>query len=267
MIETTLEFPHRAAKPRHHGLTMVIDRGLPLGALQGLLDRAGALVDVVKFGWGTALVSCQIEAKVALLRAHDVDFYLGGTLFEKYVLQERFDEFRALVHGLGARHVEVSNGTIRLSNSEKAGYIRKLADEFTVFSEVGSKDPSRSEMMSPSAWIESIEEDLDSGATIAILEARESGRSGICRPNGELRFGLVEEVAAAPIDRHRLLFEAPNTALQAHLVRRMGPDVNLGNITPDDVIPLETLRLGLRSDTLETYEERASGPYQRRCRA
>lgn len=267
MTPTTLDLPDRAVKPRRRGLTMVIDRGLPLGALRGLLESAGSLVDVVKFGWGTALVSCQIEAKVALLQEHHVDFYLGGTLFEKYVLQERFDDFRELLHRLGAHHVEVSNGTIPLSNSEKAGYIRKLADEFTVFSEVGSKDPGRSEMMSPSDWIESIREDLDSGASIAILEARESGRSGICRPNGELRFGLIEEVADAPIDRHRLLYEAPNTSLQAHLVRRMGPDVNLGNIAPDDVIPLETLRLGLRSDTLAVFEERCDDPPARRGRS
>lgn len=259
MTHATLELPARASKPRRRGLTMVIDRGLPLTSLRGLVESAEPLVDLVKFGWGTALVSCQLEAKVSLLQEHHVDFFLGGTLFEKYLFQERFEEFRALLHGLGAHHVEVSNGTIPLSNSEKAGYVRKLADEFTVLSEVGSKDPGRSEMMPPSAWVQCIQEDLDSGASIVILEARESGRSGICRPNGALRSGLVEEIAAASIDQACLLFEAPNTALQAHLVRRLGPDVNLGNIAPDDVIPLETLRLGLRSDTLTAFEEPAPG--------
>jgi phosphosulfolactate synthase len=150
--------------------------------------------------------------------------------------------------------VEVSNGTIPLSNSEKASYIHKLAGDFTVVSEVGFKDPDRSQLLPPSSWIEYIREDLAAGAALVTLEARESGRSGICRPDGALRFGLVEDVLSSGISQESLLFEAPSTALQAHFVTRIGPDVNLGNIPAQAVIGLETLRLGLRADTLTAFE-------------
>jgi phosphosulfolactate synthase len=150
--------------------------------------------------------------------------------------------------------VEVSNGTISMSNSEKASYIRKLADDFTVVSEVGFKDPVRSEQLPPSMWVEYIGEDLEAGAELVTLEARESGRSGICRPDGALRFGLIEDVLASGISEQNLLFEAPTTALQAHFVTRIGPDVNLGNVPAQGVIGLETLRLGLRADTLTVFE-------------
>ena len=148
----------------------------------------------------------------------------------------------------------MSNGTIVLSNSEKASYIRKLADDFTVVSEVGFKDPRRSEQLPPSQWIEYIDEDLDAGASLVTLEARESGRSGICRPDGELRFGLIEDVLASGVGAASLLFEAPTTALQAYFITRLGPDVNLGNIPAPGVLGLETLRLGLRADTLTVFE-------------
>lgn len=253
MNPTALTLPRRTAKPRQAGLTMVVDGGLPLGALEDLVASAGEYLDLVKFGWGTAVVSGQLTDKVALLRGHGIDYYLGGTLFEKHVLQDRFDAFRALCHELGCRHVEVSNGTIELSNSEKAGYVRKLAGEFSVISEVGFKDADRSEQLSPRRWAEYIEEDIEAGASLVTLEARESGSSGICRPDGRLRYGLVEDlVAGLPVDR--LLFEAPTTALQAYFVRRLGPDANLGNVSASSVLSLETLRLGLRADTLLDLE-------------
>jgi phosphosulfolactate synthase len=250
-----LFLPPRESKPRDRGLTSVIDGGLSLAAMEQLVDSAGDYVDLVKFGWGTALVSPQLEQKITLLRRHAIDYYLGGTLFEKHILQDRFDDFRTLCQALGCRYVEVSNGTIDLSNTEKAGYVRKLADEFTVVSEVGFKDGTRSELLSPSRWIECIEEDLDAGAKLVTLEARESGSSGICRPDGRLRYGLIEDVLAADLDADRLLFEAPSTALQSYFVQRVGTDVNLGNVAHHAVIGLETLRLGLRSDTLLTFED------------
>jgi phosphosulfolactate synthase len=148
----------------------------------------------------------------------------------------------------------VSNGTIDLTNAEKAGYIRKLADEFQVISEVGFKDAERSENLPPSRWIECIHEDLDAGARLVTLEARESGRSGICRPNGELRFGLIEELLSSGLDCGTLLFEAPSTELQNYFVKRIGPNVNLGNVAATAVLGLETIRLGLRADTLLRFE-------------
>jgi phosphosulfolactate synthase len=253
MNPTMLTLPHRAVKPRHTGMTMVVDGGLPYGALRDIVASAGEYLDFVKFGWGTALVSGELGAKIQLLRANDIGFYFGGTLFEKHVLQGLFDDFRTLCHEWSCRFVEVSNGTIELSNFEKTGYVRKLAEEFTVISEVGFKDASRSDRLMPRRWIEYVEDDLAAGAWLATLEAREGGTSGICHADGQLRVGLVEEIVSElPVDR--LMFEAPTTALQAHMVRRIGPDVNLGNVPPAGVLALETLRLGLRADTLTEFE-------------
>jgi phosphosulfolactate synthase len=251
---TGLSLPQHASKPRAGGLTMVIDGGVPLGLFTDLMELGAEYTDYVKFGWGTSVVTSCLREKIAVLDAHGIEFYFGGTLFEKFVLQDRFEDFRRFCDDYSCHHIEVSNGTIELSNADKAGYIRKLAPDFTVVSEVGFKDPGRSEMLPPSEWVASIKEDLDAGASIVTLEARESGSSGIVRPNGELRYGLIEDVLSAGIDVDRLLFEAPTTALQTHLISRIGPNVNLGNIPAQGVISLETLRLGLRSDTLTTFE-------------
>ena len=259
MNPTTLTLPRRSGKPREVGLTMVVDGGVPVGALRDITASAGEYLDFVKFGWGTAVVTRELGEKIELLEANDVDFYFGGTLFEKYVLQRRFDDFRKLCHEWGCTFVEVSNGTIELSNLEKTGYVRKLADEFTVISEVGFKDADRSDRLSPRRWIEFVEDDLAAGAQLVTLEARESGSSGICHADGQLRVGLIEEVVCElPVGR--LLFEAPTTALQAHMVRRVGPDVNLGNVAPNGLLALETLRLGLRADTLTEFEGPGEGP-------
>jgi phosphosulfolactate synthase len=255
MNPTTLHLPSRTEKPRQTGLTMVIDTGVPLGAFTDLITSGSELIDFVKFGWCTAVVTRDLREKIRVLADNDVDFYFGGTLLEKYLLQNRFEDYRSFCLEHGARHVEVSNGTIELSNSEKASYIRKLAADFTVVSEVGFKDPGRSEQLPPSQWVECIREDLEAGASLVTLEARESGKSGICRPDGALRFGLIEDVLASGIKAEDLLFEAPTTALQAYFVTRVGPNVNLGNVPATGVISLETLRLGLRADTLTAFED------------
>jgi phosphosulfolactate synthase len=254
MNRTALQLPQRATKPRRVGITMVVDGGLPYGTLRDIVASAGEYLDFVKFGWGTAIVSRELGAKVELLQQSGIDFYFGGTLFEKYVLQGRFDDFRALCHEYSCRHVEVSNGTIDMSNLEKAGYVRKLADEFIVISEVGFKDSVRSERLSPKRWIEYIHEDLDAGAELVTLESRESGQSGICRSDGRLRIGLIEELLGGEVPEDRLMFEAPTTTLQSYFVTRVGYDVNLGNVSPTGIIGLETLRLGLRADTLTEFE-------------
>jgi phosphosulfolactate synthase len=254
MNPTALRLPARTEKPRRAGLTMVIDGGIPVSLFADLVSSAADYIDLVKFGWGTAVVTGKLDAKVDVLNAHQIGFYFGGTLFEKYLLQGRFEDFLKFCRSWSCRHVEVSNGTISLSNSEKASYVRKLSDEFTVVSEVGFKDPARSEQLPPSKWIEYIKEDLEAGASMVTLEARESGKSGICRPDGALRFGLIEDVLASDVSQESLLFEAPTTALQAHFVTRIGPNVNLGNVPAAGVIGLETLRLGLRADTLDAFE-------------
>ena len=254
MNPTALHLPRRTEKPRGTGLTMVIDGGIPLWHFTDIMSSAPEYIDYVKFGWGTAVVTSNLRAKIDVLRANEIGFYFGGTLFEKYVLQGHFEDFRRFCQEYSGRHVEVSNGTISMSNSEKASYIRKLADDFTVVSEVGFKDAERSEQLPPSRWVEYIREDLDAGASLVTLEARESGRSGICRPDGALRFGLIEDVLASGISPESLLFEAPSTSLQTYFITRCGPDVNLGNVPASGVIGLETLRLGLRADTLAVFE-------------
>ena len=254
MTPSALLLPRRAVKPRETGLTMVIDGGVPLGQFTDQIELGAEYIDYVKFGWGTSIVTNCLREKIAVLEDSDIGFYFGGTLFEKFVLQGRFEDYRRFCEQHGARHVEVSNGTIDMSNAEKAGYVHKLAADFTVVSEVGFKDPGRSELLPPSEWIACISEDLDAGAALVTLEARESGKSGICRADGALRDGLVEDVLNAGIPERHLLFEAPTSALQTHLITRIGPDVNLGNVPAQGVISTETLRLGLRADTLTVFE-------------
>jgi phosphosulfolactate synthase len=254
MFADLLDLPSRSVKPRRIGLTMAIDGGLPAAAFEDAIASGADYIDVVKFGWGTALVTPGLDRKLACLRDHGIRFYVGGTLFEKFVVQDRFDDFVAWCKRIGADTVEVSNGTIPMSNSAKAAYIRKCSDDFVVISEVGFKDADRSLRLSPSKWVEYISEDLEAGAAHVITEARESGLSGICRPDGELRIGLIEDILCSGIPVEQLIFEAPNKDLQTYFVERVGSDVNLGNIPPDDVIGVETLRMGLRADTLMHFE-------------
>ncbi|MDE3009169.1 MAG: phosphosulfolactate synthase [Acidobacteriota bacterium] len=250
----SLLLPDRPLKPRATGLTMVIDNGVPLGRFTDVVESQGELVDFIKFGWGTSVVTPNFARKLDVVKSAGVKFYLGGTLFEKYLHQDRFDDFRALCASYGAEYVEVSNGTIDLTDSEKVDFVKRLSDDFLVISEVGSKNQERSENMAPNRWVEYIRADLGAGAVLVTLETRESGRGGICRPNGELRFGLVEEILTSGIEPGSLLFEAPSTDLQNYFVRRLGPQVNLGNISMDDIVGLETIRLGLRSETLLAFE-------------
>ncbi len=252
MIDTRLELPARESAPRRTGLTMVIDTGLYTGQFVDAVDSVGEYIDMVKFGWCTALVTRDIKRKIDVLREAGIIFYFGGTLFERFALDGMVDDFRQLCTGLGATHVEVSNGTVAMSNAEKARWVAALAADFTVFSEVGLKDPGRADAMTARQWIDAIDRDLAAGATLVTAEARESGRSGLCHPDGRPRGDIVEDVLASGVDVERLLFEAPTKDLQTFFVKRLGPGVNLGNVHAPDVLSLETLRLGLRSDTMST---------------
>ncbi|MGC1419972.1 MAG: phosphosulfolactate synthase [Acidimicrobiales bacterium] len=254
MDQTHLQLPNRSSKPRRAGLTMVIDKGIPRAHFTDLIQSAGDYVDFVKFGWGTSVVSADMKEKIRVLQEEDIAFYLGGTLFEKYIVQNRFDQFRELCFNYGCEYIEVSNGTVDLSDARKSQYVAALSKDFKVISEVGSKDRVHSENMAPNKWIEYINDDVSAGAVLVTLETRESGHGGICRPDGELRYGLIEEILTCGIDSNVLLFEAPTMELQSYFVRRLGPDVNLGNIAPSDIVGLETIRLGLRSDTLLDFE-------------
>jgi phosphosulfolactate synthase len=229
--------------------TMMIDPGLPTGAFADVIASHGEFVDIVKFGWGTALVTKDIDRKIAVLREHGVDFYFGGTLFEYYLWTGRLDEYLAMMRHYGATHVEVSNGTIPLDQHGKAQYVRQLSGEMTVLSEVGYKDADRSALLTPADWVSALQEDLDAGASTVITEARESGRSGIANADGQMRDDVLLAVLDA-IDPRKVMFEAPTKDLQVALVRTVGPQVNLGNVAAADIIGVETLRRGLRGDTL-----------------
>jgi phosphosulfolactate synthase len=250
-IDHFLDIPERSQKPRERGLTHVIDRGLSVAEVEGLIEVAGEAVDIVKLGWGTALVSANLTAKLERYAAHGIPVVLGGTLTELAIRQGKIEGLIAWLRELGLRHVEVSDGTIALDGEVKSHMIRSLvANEFIVLSEVGSKDADF--IMAPYVWVEQIERDLEAGAWKVIAEARESGTAGIYRADGEVRTGLIDEIAHA-IDADKLIFEAPQREQQVWLLNKFGTESNLGNIVPGDVLSLETLRLGLRSDTVERF--------------
>lgn len=221
-----------------------------MAEVDGLMEVAGDSVDVVKLGWGTAVVSANLTPKLERYTAHGIPVVLGGTLTEIAIRQGRVDGLVAWLRELGLRHVEISDGTITLESDVKRELIERLSREFVVLSEVGSKDSDF--IMAPYIWVEQIERDLAAGAWKVIAEARESGTAGIYRANGEVRTGLIDEIAHA-IDPERMIFDAPLQSQQVWLLNRFGTDCNLGNIAPADVLSLETLRLGLRADTVERF--------------
>ncbi len=245
-MKDLLELPERSAKPRQEGITHVLDRGLSVADIDGLVEVAGDYIDLVKLGWGTAVATGNLDAKLARYREHGIPVMFGGTLTELAIAQNRLDRLVARLHELELEHIELSDGTINIEHDRKLELVSKLSQEFTVLSEVGSKDDTR--IMAPFRWVEQIESELEAGAWKVIAEARESGSVGIFRHDGEVRMGLIDEIVHA-IPPERILFEAPRKDQQVWFVRRFGPDVNLGNITPEDVLSLETVRVGLRSDT------------------
>jgi phosphosulfolactate synthase len=242
-----LDVPARSPKPRVQGLTHVIDKGMSLSEIEGLFDTAGDYVDVVKLGWGTSYVTQNLERKIALYRSFETPVVCGGTLFEAVVARDKLDEYKTWLATKRLSHVEVSDGTIDLPRERKLELIADLARDFVVLSEVGSKDAEV--VYAPYQWVEWMREDLDAGAWKVITEGRETGTAGIYRPSGDMRTGLIDEIVHG-IDVGNVIFEAPAIAAQAWFVQRFGPEVNIGNVPPEEVIPLETLRLGLRADTL-----------------
>ncbi len=234
--------------PRAAGLTHVIDKGLGPRAVEDLLETAGDFLDIVKLGWGTGYVTRNLGRKLALYREAGKPIVCGGTFFEAVWARDKVEEYRAWLARNGFTHVEISDGTLDIPRERKLELIADFARDFTVLSEVGSKDADV--IFAPYQWVEWIKEELQAGAWKVITEARESGTAGIFRPTGEMRTGLVDEIVHE-IDFSDLIFEAPAKSAQAWFIKEFGPEVNLGNIPPDEVIPLETLRLGLRGDTLK----------------
>jgi phosphosulfolactate synthase len=243
-----LDLPDRTAKPRQDGITHVLDKGLSVSEVDGMIEVAGASVDIVKLGWGTAVATENLDRKLARYREHGIPVVLGGTLTELAIARGRLDELIAWARDLGLAYFEISDGTIALEHDRKLELISKLAQDFSVLSEVGSKDDTGA-ITPPYRWVEMMLQELEAGAWKVIAEGRESGTAGIFRPTEEVREGLIDEIVHG-VDQHRIMFDAPRKHQQVWFIRRFGPDVNLSNIAPDDVLALETLRLGLRSDTL-----------------
>jgi phosphosulfolactate synthase len=231
---------------REGGLTHVLDKGLGARAWEDVLESAGDYIDIVKLGWGTSWVTRNLERKLAVLAGKSV--VIGGTFFEVVYLKDRLDDYKRWLIELGLTHVEISDGTIDIPRERKLELIQDFARDFTVLSEVGSKDAEV--VFAPYQWVGWIKEELGAGAWKVVTEAREGGTAGIFRPSGEMRTGLVDEIVR-DIDFNDLVFEAPAKSAQAWFIKQFGPTVNLGNIPPEEVIPLETLRLGLRGDTLK----------------
>jgi phosphosulfolactate synthase len=231
---------------RDGGLTHVLDKGLGPRAWEDVLETSGEYIDIVKLGWGTAYVTKGLERKLDVLKGKRV--VIGGTFFEVVYVKNAFDDYKRWLSALGLTHVEISDGTVEIPRERKLELIADFARDFTVLSEVGSKDSEV--VFAPYEWVQWIKEEKDAGAWKVITEAREGGTAGIFRPDGDMRTGLIQEIEHS-IDFHDLVWEAPTKQSQAWFVKHFGPEVNLGNIPPEEVIPLETLRLGLRGDTLK----------------
>ncbi len=248
-----LDLPVRQEKPRAEGLTHVLDKGVSVPALDGLLGQAGELIDVLKIGWGIAYIDRTLKERIALCDSAGILVSLGGTLLEVAAIHGKVEELRrwALEQGIGA--IEVSNGLGALTAARKAALVSRLAGDFTVLAETGAKD-GRVPVV-PVHWVEEMQRDLEAGARWVIAEGRESGTVGLFQTDGAVREELVESIAShVPLDR--VIFEAPKKTQQAWFVRHLGPGVNLGNVTPEEVLPLETLRLGLRADTARSRMSR-----------
>jgi phosphosulfolactate synthase len=251
-----LNLQNREKKTRINGLNILIDNGYPLRYFEDVMESMNEMIDFVKFGWGTMIVTKNIDKKIEILRKFNIKYFFGGTLFEKFLYQNKITEYEELLDKYKCEYVEISNGTISMSEEQKSEFIQNFSKKYKVFSEVGFKDIVKSENLSPKKWIEYIKKDLESGAFKVITEARESGTSGICRSNGEIRLGLLEEIIESNININDLIFEAPNKKLQVYFINKFGSNCNLANISFFDVISLETLRLGLRSDTFFLFEEK-----------
>jgi phosphosulfolactate synthase len=233
-------------EPRTAGLTHVIDKGLGPRAWEDVLETSGPYIDVVKLGWGTAYVTPNLARKLEVLR--DKRVVIGGTFFEAVWARGKVDEYKRWLGELGLTHVEISDGAVDMPREDKLELIADLAGDFIVLSEVGSKDSAVE--FSSDEWTTWLREELDAGAWKVITEARETGSSGIFTKGGEMRTELIADIGGA-VELDDVIFEAPTKAAQAWFVKQFGPEVNLGNIPPDEVIPLETLRRGLRADTLK----------------
>jgi len=242
--------PERPVKPREHGLTMVMDKGLSLRQTEDFIDVAGIHSDIVKLGWATSFVTPKLKEKLDIYRSAGIPTYFGGTLFEAFIIRNQFEDYIRVLEQYGMEYAEVSDGSIEIDHDLKCEYIHKLSKYVTVISEVGSKDATK--IFAPYKWIKLMKAEIEAGAWKVIAEAREGGNVGIYRGSGEVREGLVDEILTQ-IPEETIIWEAPQKEQQVWFIKLIGTNVNLGNIAPAEVIPLETIRLGLRGDTFDHF--------------
>lgn len=250
MNYTLTSIPERETKPRERGFTMAMDKGLSVREVEDFLEVAGEYVDIVKLGWATSYVTPNLQRKLDAYKAAGIPTYFGGTLFEAFIVRNQFDDYRRVLDKYNMTFAEVSDGSLDMPHDVKCNYIQQLTEQVTVLSEVGSKDAEK--IIPPYMWIKLMQAELDAGAWKVIGEAREGGNVGLFRSTGEVRSGLVEEILTQ-IPFEKILWEAPQKAQQVWFIKLLGANVNLGNIAPNEVIPLETIRLGLRGDTFSHF--------------
>ncbi|HBK87509.1 MAG: phosphosulfolactate synthase [Cyclobacteriaceae bacterium] len=262
---TLKNLPERTIKPRQIGFTMAMDKGLSVRQAEDFVSMCAEHVDIVKLGWATSYVTPTLKEKIKVYKDAGIPCYLGGTLFEAFIIRDQFDDYRKLLDKYNLQFAEVSDGSIDLDHDKKCDYIKRLSQQVTVLSEVGSKDADK--IIPPYQWIELMQKELDAGAWKVIGEAREGGNVGLFRSTGEVRSGLVQEILTK-IPFEKIIWEAPQKAQQVWFIKLLGANVNLGNIAPEEVIPLETIRLGLRGDTflhflgLERKKDKSTPPFQ-----
>ena len=242
--------PERTQKPRDYGFTMVMDKGLSVREVEDFLEVAHEYIDIVKLGWATSYLTPNLKKKLKVYQDAGIPTYFGGTLFEAFVVRNQFDDYRRVLDTFNMTFAEVSDGSLDMDHDQKCEYIQTLARQVTVLSEVGSKDDQK--IIPPYKWIALMQKELDAGAWKVIGEAREGGNVGLFRSTGEVRSGLVEEILTK-IPFEKIIWEAPQKAQQVWFIKLLGANVNVGNIAPNEVIPLETIRLGLRGDTFDHF--------------
>jgi phosphosulfolactate synthase len=242
--------PERGKKPRQNGLTMVMDKGLSVRQAEDLVDGAGEMVDIVKLGFGSSYVTPHLRKKMDVYRSNHMSVYFGGTLLEAFIARNRFEDYLKLLDKYKMTHAEVSDGSITIPHGQKLDYIRRLSKHVTVITEVGSKEEGI--IIHPAKWIEMMESEIQAGAWKVIAEARESGTVGIYRPSGKAHVVLINKIIAR-VPPEKIIWETPNKSGQVYFIKLLGANANLGNIAPHEVIALESLRIGLRSDTFFAF--------------
>src|SRR5687767_5314181 len=249
------QIPHRNPKPRLSGLTMVMDKGLSVEESKSFLSVAHPHVDIIKLGFGTAYVTSNLEEKLEVFRSYNIPIYFGGTLFEAFLIRDQLEDYLEICKKYGVTFIEVSDGSVDIPHKEKCEYIERLTQYGIVLSAVGSKDAAH--IIPPYKWIELMRAELSAGASYVIAEAREAGNVGIYRGSGEVREGLVQEILTQ-IPEEKIIWEAPQKEQQLYFIELLGCNVNLGNIAPTEVIPLEALRIGLRGDTFHLFLDKVA---------